>query len=111
MKNWIKNILTITFILLAAVLLFGGSFLKESPETKNIAISELAAQINSGNISDITIKENVITSVDKEGVRLISKTGLNESFFDFLKYYEIDAKQLSLIEVTFEEKVDWGNII
>ncbi len=98
-------------MLLAVVFLFGGSLSKENQKTQSIPISELAVLINSGAIQNITVKENIITSIGSDNAKFITKNGLNESFFDVLKYYNLDAEKLANVEINFIEKVDWGNII
>lgn len=89
-----------------AVLLFGGSISKENAKTKNVPISELASLINQDKIKGITIKENLIISESKAGEKFVAKNGLGESFFDVLKYYDINSEKLSSVEINFVEKID-----
>jgi len=105
MKNIIKSILVIALILITIALIFGNNtgFISK---TKNLAISELVTLINKGEISQIEIKENNVVSIDKSNNKITTKINVNESIFEVLKYYNVDATKLENVKIVFKEDIN-----
>ncbi|MFA5230030.1 MAG: ATP-dependent metallopeptidase FtsH/Yme1/Tma family protein [Candidatus Paceibacterota bacterium] len=108
MKSIIKNILIIALILIAILLMFGGNNrnLNFSAKTKTVAISELVSLINNGDVLELEIKENNVVAIDKNQNKSIAKINANESVFELLKYYGVNADKITNTKIVFKEDVN-----
>lgn len=113
MKNLIKNILVVALILIAILLMFGGSerSLNFSSKTKTLAISELVKLINDGQVVELNIKADNVVAIDKNDDKSIAKINPGESVFELLKYYGVNAEKISNTKIVFKEDINWMNII
>jgi len=108
MKSIIKNILIIALILIAILLMFGGNNrnLNLSAKTKTVAISELVSLINNGDVLELEIKENNVVAIDKNQNKSIAKINANESVFELLKYYGVNADKITNTKIVFKEDIN-----
>ncbi len=108
MKNLIKNILVVALILIAILLMFGGSerSLNFSSKTKTLAISELVKLINDGQVVELNIKADNVVAIDKNDDKSIAKINPGESVFELLKYYGVNAEKISNTKIVFKEDIN-----
>ena len=107
MNRFLKNFLIIALILLGIVLLTqGANFTNKATKTKTLELNELIGLVQNEQISKITIKDSDIVAITKDNQRIISKADQKGSFFETLKYYNIDSSKLKGIKIDFATSVD-----
>jgi len=108
MKSIIKNILIIALVLIAVLLMFGGDNQNLSLGSKNktVAISELVKLINNGEVIELEIKEDNVVAIDKNDNKSIAKINANESVFELLKYYGVNAEKIANTKIVFKEDIN-----
>ncbi|RJQ37505.1 ATP-dependent metallopeptidase FtsH/Yme1/Tma family protein [Candidatus Parcubacteria bacterium] len=105
MQNFSKTFIyaLIVFVLLSGTYaLFQGQF----PERRDISLSELAAGVNDGRIEKITIEEDTLTILYKNGEEAVSRKEVESSLSETLVNYGVDPNKLR--EVTIDVQAMGG---
>ncbi len=100
-----KNVLLALAILFSLAILY--AILVESFQPSELVpLSEVVKQINNGEVAQITVNENTLTIVRRDGKVLTSVKESGVGFSDTLSHYSVNAEKLS--QVTLEVKAPSG---
>ncbi|MBI3684964.1 ATP-dependent metallopeptidase FtsH/Yme1/Tma family protein [Candidatus Azambacteria bacterium] len=103
MKLLTKNLLyaALAFILLSAMFSF---FRTPSEKIEEVALSQLATQINEGKVAQVAVEGNNLNVVLVEGDKKeIAKKENEASLTDSLKNYGVDPEKLRTVRITVKE--------
>lgn len=113
MRNFLKNliiVLLVFFVISGIVMLFNAP----APEIKNIALNELATQINDGGVKEIMVEGDVLnitlTDDTKEKSRKEAESSLSES----LTNYGVNPEKLRGVNISISDTTTsafWINTI
>lgn len=103
MKNLSKNFiwaLVILFTVSAVYSLVAGRF----SEPKELALSELVAKINAGEVSEITVSDSSLDVVLKSGAKFYTEKEIEAGLTETLHNYGIDQNQLKSVTITVKNR-------
>ncbi len=89
----------VVFLILVSIYSFFSGI---SNETQEISVSELAREINSGNVSGITVTGDVLTVIYKNGEEKISQKEAGTALTDTLRNYNVAPEELSMVNIIVE---------
>lgn len=99
--DFLQNVITAILIFL----LIGGAYAvvqEVSDDTEEIPLSELAAQIKDGAVTELTVEGEDVTATLSSGEEQVSQKESNTALTDTLSNYGVTAQQLSAVEINFE---------
>lgn len=103
MKNLSKNFiwaLMILFAVSAVYSLVAGRF----SEPKELALSDLVAKINTGEVSEITVSDSSLDVVLKSGAKFYTEKETESGITETLRNYGIDQDQLKNVTITVKNR-------
>lgn len=113
MNNILRHILIAVFIFLALASIF-SVFVSPFETKKEIAISELAAQINEEKVEAIVIEENNLAIKLKDGANETAKKEAGVSLLEIFKNYGIAPEKYAAVSVEIKEPSgfwSWAGIV
>ncbi len=106
-KSFGRQFLTAIFLMIFLVLLYsllaGGT--QQKPE---ISISDLASQINDGNVSKITVKGDSLDITFKDGNENVSMKETGTALSDTLSNYGVSPEKISAVNIEIQNPYDLG---
>ena len=102
LKNFIFVILT--FIIIIALF---SSLYSTAPSPKQVNLSDLANDINSQQVSKITVSGNTVDATLKDGSSIETQKETETSLSDTLKNYGVDPKTLLSIPLDIKSESVW----
>ena len=106
-KKFINQILLALGALFLIAMVF--AYLNSAFEKpKIIALSELIAKVNNGEVAKIVIKNDDLDVILKDNSQLSAKKEIESSLTETLKNYGVDSTQLKSINIQVEQSVGFN---
>ena len=98
-----SQFLAIVFIIVAVSFLYSGNVINKS-EVKNPSISEIAQQINEGNVTSIAISGGDVNIIYTDETMGKTKKEIQSSFIETLRDYGVTVEALASVEYRVEQE-------
>ena len=100
-------------LILVAIVAILWSYRSQSPQTEELAISELAAKIKADEVEEITVDDDgrEMTVELKNGTTILSQKEASATLEEVLAVYGVEPAQLESVRIQIEKTSDWTSII
>ena len=100
-------------LILVAIMAILWSYRSQTPQTEELAISELAAEVKAGTVEEIVVDDDgrKLTVAYRDGEAAISQKEPSTTVEEVLATYGVEAAQLAEVKIQIEKTSDWTNII
>ncbi|MDE2018727.1 MAG: ATP-dependent zinc metalloprotease FtsH [Patescibacteria group bacterium] len=106
MSNFTKNIVWAVVTLIVISLLF-SLFVGTGKQPENLSLSQLATDINAGQVSKIVVNGNDLAITLKDGTNAVSQKEAESGLTDSLKNFGVDPTQLQNVNVEIQSQSGW----
>jgi cell division protease FtsH len=100
-------------LILVAIVAILWSYRSQSPQTEELAISELAAQVKADAVKEITVDDDgrELTVELKNGDTILSQKEASATLEEVLAVYGVEPSQLESVRIQIQKTSDWTSII
>jgi cell division protease FtsH len=100
-------------LILVAIVAILWSYRSQSPQTEELAISELAAKVKADEVEEITVDDDgrEMTVELKDGTTILSQKEASATLEEVLAVYGVEPGQLEAVRIQIEKTSDWTSII
>ncbi len=100
-------------LILVAIVAILWSYRSQAPQTEELAISELAAQVKADAVEQITVDDDgrELTVELKNGSTILSQKEASATLEEVLAVYGVEPSQLEAVRIQIEKTSDWTSII
>jgi len=100
-------------LILVAIVAILWSYRSQSPQTEELAISELAAKVKADEVEEITVDDDgrELTVELKNGTTILSQKEASATLEEVLAVYGVEPGQLESVRIQIEKTSDWTSII
>jgi cell division protease FtsH len=102
----LKNFFFVILTFVAIVGIF-SSLYSTAPTPKIVDLTQLANNINAGQVSKIVVSQNTVTATLKDGSVIQTQKEIETSLSETLKNYGVDSKTLASIPLEVKVPSDW----
>jgi len=101
----------ITLLLLAAAVFLVYSLINQAQGPQQVPISEVAAQMQAGNVQRIVVTGDQLTVHLRTGEQLRSTKEANATVSEQLRDFGVTPEQLAAVRIEVAEALDWGTLL
>ncbi len=107
MKKLSKNIFGIIIAFFLITLLFAGIGELAAPSEKQISVSELAQDVESGQVKSIAVSGNSVDVTLKDGTKAVSQKESETGIVETLKSYGVSPEALGAVDIAIQDDNGW----
>jgi cell division protease FtsH len=106
MSNFFKNIIWAVVTLLVISIIF-SLFIQPQKPPVTLSLNQLAAKINSGDITKISVNSDELNVTLKDGTQAMSKKEAEVGITETLRNLGVDSAALDKVNITIESQSGW----
>ncbi|MCA9353538.1 ATP-dependent zinc metalloprotease FtsH [Candidatus Nomurabacteria bacterium] len=107
MVSYIMNVLFV-FLLISALY---SLFTENKQKIEDVAISDLASRIKSGEVTEVTVAGSTVTFIDTNGTEYKTKKELESSLSETLSIYGVTPENLDTVKLAIKNESGFGYIL
>ncbi|HUZ93024.1 MAG TPA: ATP-dependent zinc metalloprotease FtsH [Candidatus Paceibacterota bacterium] len=107
MSNFFKN-LTWAIVALIVISIAFSFFATSGPQPTTLSLTQLVADINSGQVSQIQVNGNDLSVKLADGKMAVSKKEAEAGITDTLKNFGVDPAALAKVDIQVQEQSGWA---